>query len=138
MVPTRLLRVLLYTQGSYTLITAIWPLIDIGSFMAVTGSKTDIWLVKTVAVLLLPIGSLLLLNVYRPGPLLHVLLVGSSTSFGLACIDFYYSINRTISWIYAADGVLELLFVGCWIVIALKAGNLTGYPQEDKTRQRVR
>ncbi|MFC0773031.1 hypothetical protein [Terrimonas alba] len=53
-----------------------------------TGPKTDIWLVKTVAALLVPIGTGIL-----PGPLLKrdfwvVLLLGTLTPAGLAIIDF--------------------------------------------------
>jgi len=37
-----------YLQGLYWLVTGLWGLIDVHSFMKVTGPKTDIWLVKTV------------------------------------------------------------------------------------------
>jgi hypothetical protein len=47
-------------QESYYLLTGIWPIIHIGSFMAVTGYKTDIWLVKMVAFLSVTIGIQLL------------------------------------------------------------------------------
>lgn len=40
-------------QGLYYSISGIWPLLSIDTFMAVTGPKTDIWLVKTVGVLLM-------------------------------------------------------------------------------------
>lgn len=34
-----------FIQGCYYLITLIWPLVHIKSFMAVTGYKRDVWLV---------------------------------------------------------------------------------------------
>ena len=49
-------RIILWVQTLYYFITGIWPVADITSFMEVTGSKTDIWLVKTVAVLLFAIS----------------------------------------------------------------------------------
>lgn len=52
----KLYKGLLWIQGAYTSLTALWGLIDIDSFMAVTGPKNDIWLVKTVSVVLLAIG----------------------------------------------------------------------------------
>jgi hypothetical protein len=51
----KLFRIVLWVQTIYYLLTAIWPLADIESFMLVTGRKTDIWLVKTVSVLLLAV-----------------------------------------------------------------------------------
>ena len=38
-------------QGAYFGLTAAWALVHIDSFMRVTGAKTDVWLVKTVAAL---------------------------------------------------------------------------------------
>ncbi len=116
---SKILTSLLFIQGIYTLITAIWPLIDIKSFMAVTGPKADIWLVKTVAVVLLPIAAFYLINIYRPGQILHLVLIGVINSIGLAIIDFYYSGKNIISRIYAVDGALQVLFALCWIYIAL-------------------
>lgn len=52
----KVFKPLLWIQGLYLLFTALWALIDIDSFMRLTGPKTDIWLVKTVSVLLLAIG----------------------------------------------------------------------------------
>ena len=115
---SKFLNILLGVQGIYTLITAVWPLLDIESFMLVTGPKTDIWLVKTVAVVLLPIALLFIVNIYKPSHPLHITVVGLTCSVGLAAIDFYYTANGTISWIYAVDGVLELVFFLCWIYIA--------------------
>lgn len=113
----RVYTALCFVQGGYTVLTALWALIDIKSFMAVTGPKTDIWLVKTVATLLVPIGTVLLL-----GPLLKkdfwiVLLLGTSTSAGLAIIDFYYTANGTIRWIYQLDGFIELAFLLTWLFL---------------------
>jgi hypothetical protein len=116
----KILKALLLVQGVYTLITAVWPLLHIESFMMVTGPKTDIWLVKTVAVVLIPIALLFLLNRYINGPLLHVLVVAISSSIGLASIDFYYTANDTISWIYAVDGIMQVVFIFCWIYVASK------------------
>jgi hypothetical protein len=117
--PTKLFKILIWTQGLYTLVTALWGLVDIDSFMAVTGPKTDIWLVKTVSVLLLPIVICLFSALAFRMPALPVILVGASTCAGLAFIDFYYSGNGTIRWIYAADGIAELVFLFVWIYLGI-------------------
>jgi len=46
-------------QGSYYVLTGVWSLVHIRSFQAVTGPKTDLWLVKTVGVLVIAIGGVL-------------------------------------------------------------------------------
>lgn len=107
-------------QGSYTLLTALWALIDIKSFMEVTGPKTDVWLVKTVAVLLLPIGVCFLWGFFFNTDRLLIIVVGIMTSTGLAFIDFYYTINGTIKWVYQADGYLELLFLLVWTILLVR------------------
>lgn len=56
MLINKVYNLLSLVQGIYTLLTALWALVDIKSFMEVTGPKTDVWLVKTVAVVLLPIA----------------------------------------------------------------------------------
>ena len=52
----------LLIQGMYVLLTAVWALVDIQSFMFITGPKTDVWLVRTVAVLLICISLFFLMS----------------------------------------------------------------------------
>jgi len=47
-------------QGLFYLTSGIWPLLDMPSFEAVTGRKTDKWLVKTVGLLVAVSGSALI------------------------------------------------------------------------------
>jgi hypothetical protein len=56
----KLYRVLLWVQGVYTALTSLWGQLNIDSIMAVTGPKTDVWLFKTVSVVLLAIGFTLI------------------------------------------------------------------------------
>lgn len=108
-------------QGIYFFITLVWPVIDIESFMKVTGPKTDVWLVKTVSVLLLPYSIICLwagFNFKRISKLIIVTMV--LTCLGLAFVEFYYYFNGTIKWVYAADAVLQLMFSIWWISIGLK------------------
>src|SRR4051812_37393809 len=47
-------------QAVYFSVTGVWPIVHIHSFMAVTGPKRDLWLVRTVGALItavaVPIG----------------------------------------------------------------------------------
>ena len=97
MAAPKIYKALLWIQGLYTLLTALWGLIDIDSFMAVTGPKNDIWLVKTVSTILLAIAVTLLSYIYFQSHPLPAILLGFFTSAGLAAIDFYYSSREVIS-----------------------------------------
>lgn len=117
-------RWLLWIQGSYTLINALWAIVDIDSFMKVTGPKTDIWLVKTVSVVLAAIGITLLVHASaKEANKLPAAILGMTTSLGLSIIDFYYSGNEVISMVYAIDGAVEVLFFVVWIYIVATLQN---------------
>jgi uncharacterized membrane protein YGL010W len=106
-------------QTCYILVTALWPLIDIRSFMIVTGPKTDLWLVKTVASLLIVISCAMIAHLQTSGYSRPLFVLGVATAFSLLCIDIYYSLNDIISDVYLIDGAAELLFVIGWIYYAV-------------------
>ncbi len=109
-------RVLTF-QGLYYLLTAIWPLVHIPSFLWLTGFKTDIWLVKTVGMLILCIALALLLELYTGKPSLPVGVLGFSCCVGFPVIDLYYTLNGTIHEIYLLDAILQLLLLCGWIAV---------------------
>jgi len=119
MLTRKIYRGLLWVQAIYTFLTAAWGLIDIDSFMEVTGPKTDIWLVKTVSVLLLPVVVCFFSALFLKMPFLPVFLIAVITTARLASIDFYYTARHTIKWIYAIDGIVELIFLMVWIYVAV-------------------
>lgn len=108
------------TQSAYYLLTAIWPLVDIESFMQVTGPKEDIWLVKTVSVLLLPIALAFAAGIFAKVPILIMALLSAGCAAGLAVIDFYYTGNGTISLVYQIDGYAQIFFMLAWIYILIQ------------------
>lgn len=104
-----------YVQMFYFLLTAVWPFVHLESFLKITGPKTDIWLVKTVSLLILPYVFLILYVLkIRRSPL--VILVIILCSAGLAGIDLYY-IHDVIRWTYMIDFILEVTFIVYWIFI---------------------
>jgi hypothetical protein len=115
-----IVKYLLIIQGIYFLLTALWGLADIESFMDVTGPKTDVWLVKTVSVLILAVAICLLSYLRFGSNLWPAAILGIISAAGLGCIDFYYSLNGVISKVYMIDGFMELLFVIAWIIVMLK------------------
>jgi hypothetical protein len=90
-------------------VTGIWPLVSAGSFQAVTGRKTDLWLVKTVGVLVAVIGVVLGWSGLRRGtkpP--EILFLAGGSAAGLAVIEAVYALRRRISLIYLLDALGEL------------------------------
>jgi hypothetical protein len=105
-------------QGLYYLITGVWPIADIRSFQAVTGPKTDLWLVKTVGVLVAVIGGTLALGAARRRAGAEVGVLAAGSAVGLAGVDTVYATKRRISKIYLLDAVIEALLFVSWIVAA--------------------
>lgn len=58
------MRTLAFLQGTYYLLTGVWPFASMGTFLAVTGPKTDLWLVRTVGAL---VAAWLGARAFRPG-----------------------------------------------------------------------
>jgi hypothetical protein len=115
----KLRRLTIWAQGIYTFITAVWPIVDIDSFMKVTGYKTDVWLVKTVSVLLLAFSIGLLASAFSKRLEFSIAFLALFASAGLTYVDFYYPANDIISNIYMADGVVEVVFVVAWLILLL-------------------
>lgn len=111
----RRLRSLAWLQGIFYVLTGVWPLVSIGTFQMVTGPKVDLWLVKTVGVLIIVIGATLLLGAWRRrvGPELVFLAAGSAA--GLAGIDVVYALSDRIWDVYLLDAVVEILLVLLWV-----------------------
>ena len=87
-------------QGLYYLAAGVWALVSIRSFEAVTGPKTDRWLVKTVGVLVSVIGVVLALAGWRRRVELEPALLAAGSAAGLAAIDTVYATKSRISKIY--------------------------------------
>ncbi|HSL31435.1 MAG TPA: hypothetical protein VK900_19690 [Anaerolineales bacterium] len=106
-------------QGIYFLVFGIWPLLSMSTFLRVTGPKTDLWLVRTVGLLLVVIGAALIIaQLYgQVNAAIIVLAIGSALS--LAIIEFVHVARRVIPQIYLGDAVIELLFIGWWILSGL-------------------
>ena len=113
-------RVIAATQGSYFLLTGVWPLLHMRSFLAVTGPKTDLWLVETVGVLVAAIGAGLLLSAARGSQVFELALIAVLAAIGLAAIDIIYVTRGVIAKIYLADAALEAIFIVAWAIFSLK------------------
>ncbi len=104
----RALILLAAAQGLFYVATGVWGLVDLASFQAVTGPKNDLWLVRTVAMLVLVVGSVLLVAAARLRVTFELLLLAVGCALGLAAIDVVYATAGAISAVYLLDAGVEL------------------------------
>lgn len=117
-------KLLPFAQGLYFIMTSLWPLLHLESFLQITGYKTDTWLVRTVGILLFPYGLLAIYAAFSKKNAIVGVVCGLSC-FGLAVIDLYYYLAGVIKWVYLIDCFLQSVFVIYWIfyVITNKVNN---------------
>ena len=104
-------------QGVVYLVSGVWPLVHMRSFEAVTGRKTDRWLVKTVGALVTAIGGGLVLAGRRRRTTPEIALLAGGSALGLAAIDVVYVAKGRISPVYLLDATIELPLAAAWAVI---------------------
>jgi len=109
-------RIIPLIQAVYFLITAVWPLVHLTSFLAVTGDKKEIWLLETVSILLLPYCLILIHLAFTSENNVIMPIAALLSSLGLGVIEIYYFLNGTIKWVYAVDSILQFIFVFYWIL----------------------
>jgi hypothetical protein len=102
-------------QAVYYIPFSIWGLVHIRSFMWVTGRKEDVWLVKTVCLLLITVGAVVgeAGRKDRITPEIEALGIGSAAS--LTAIDVYYVAKGRIRWVYLLDAIGNLGLIAGWI-----------------------
>jgi hypothetical protein len=111
-------RDLLLAQGLYYVASGLWPLAHMRSFLRVTGPKTDLWLVKTVGLLIAVIGASLLASRARGAAEPETVVLAAGSAFALAGVDVAFSASGTISRIYLLDAAAEAALVGLWVRFA--------------------
>jgi hypothetical protein len=98
----------LTAQGGYYVATGVAPFISRRAFEAVTGPKTEWWLVQTVGALVTVVGGALISGARsgRVTPELYGIAAGCAA--GLAAIDVIYVARRRIAPTYLLDAAAQL------------------------------
>src|SRR5207253_1985780 len=82
-------------------IAGLWPILDLGSFMKVTGPKFEGWLPKGVGACMANIGAALGAAGLRGKVARELRILGVSTALSFAAMDFWYAaLRRRISRVY--------------------------------------
>jgi len=111
------MRFLATSQGLYYLVAGVWPVLHIDSFQSVTGAKTDLWLVRTVGLLIAVIGAAIFAARRRPVLLAETFLLAAGSAAVLGAVDVVYALRGGISRIYLLDAVPEAALVASWSVV---------------------
>src|SRR3954468_14726644 len=111
-----LLHWVAWIYAMYFVITGIWPVVHMPSFIAVTGPKTDLWLVRTVGLLITAIGLCIAVAAARHQIQLPIFILAITSSGFLCLIDVVYVSKRVIAKIYLLDAAVELLLIIAWII----------------------
>ena len=105
-----------WAQGIYFLITGIWPLLHINSFMAISGPKEDIWLVKTFGIILAAIGMVLISAAASKRINKETFLLAVGAAIVIIIMEVYYVSIGRIWATYLIDAFIELIFVILWTI----------------------
>ena len=114
---------LAWFQGIFYFVTGVWPLVSIGTFMLVTGPKVDLWLVKTVGLLIAVIGLTILMAARRGRIVPEVRFLAAGSAAALAAVDIVYALSDRIWDIYLLDAVAEIGLVVLWGLLSLRASD---------------
>jgi hypothetical protein len=101
-------------HGACNVVGGAWPLLHMRSFEAVLGPKTDRWLVKTVAGLLVANG-VVQLRAATPGERRQAARIGVGTATVLLLADLRYAVPGRISRMYLLDAVVEAGWIAAWL-----------------------
>ena len=97
---------LVRVQGAYYVGSGLWPVLHMRSFEALTGPKTDRWLVRSYGVLTAAIGVVLLASGRAAGP------VSVAAAVGVAAPETWYTlVQRRLPWPYVADAFVQGAFI---------------------------
>jgi len=101
-------RTALTVQGGYYVVTGTAPFVSRRAFEAVTGPKTEWWLVQTVGAVVTAVGAALLSGA-RSGRITPELRgLGAGCAAALAAIDTVYVARRRIAPTYLLDAAAQI------------------------------
>ncbi|MBF9254458.1 hypothetical protein I2I11_14230 [Pontibacter sp. 172403-2] len=108
-------RLIALIQGVYWLPFGVWPLVHMPSFLWVTGPKVELWLVRTVSLLLIVIGAVLIAAAASKRVTPEIKWLGAGGAAAMAFVDFYYSMQDVIWDTYMLDGIAEIILILLWL-----------------------
>lgn len=101
-------------QGGYYALTGIWPIVHIDSFLAVTGDKQEIWLVRAFGAVIVAVGVALAFTAARPELLPSGRVLGALAAVALVASDVVSWAFGAIGPVYLLDAAVNVAFLAAW------------------------
>jgi hypothetical protein len=114
---------LLRAQSIYYGITGAWPVIHMPSFEAITGPKTDDWLVHMVGLLTVAIAVTIWPRTAVVPTSIRTLAIWAAASYTV--IDVVYTVLGVISPIYLMDAVVEVGIIVAHFVLGPREADVS-------------
>lgn len=96
--------------------TGLWPIVYMDGFLAFTGPKTDLWLVRTMGLMLMVSGMVLMMAAaHRRQRSMETAALGIGVAVVLAGADIFFALTGQIPGVYLLDAAVEVLFLVLWI-----------------------
>lgn len=111
-------RLILLFEGIYLVVTGVWPLVWMDGFLAATGPKQELWLVRTVGLLAAIIGSTLLLAAQRESYPTELAFLAVATAFCFLTVDVVGWAAGQLRWTYLLDALVQGAFLLGWALLA--------------------
>lgn len=102
-------------QGVFYVFSGVWPILSLRTFEAVTGPKTDGWLVKTVGGLIASVGATLVRGARRRDVASETIFLGASSAGVLGFASLWFAMRGRISKIYLLDAAVEFGIVAAHV-----------------------
>lgn len=102
-----MLRKILAFQAVYYCVTGLWPWLSMATFEAVTGPKTDDWLVQTVGALVVAIGLALGVAARTGDRSAPTITLSAAAATAFILVDVVFVLGGTIAPIYLGDALVE-------------------------------
>ena len=96
-------------------IGGIWAVAGRRSFEAITGPKSDYWLVRTVGGLLAAVGGVIGLAGASQRITPEIRWLAVTTSGVLTAIDLVYTASGRVRRVYLLDAIANAILIGGWL-----------------------
>src|SRR5215216_4946594 len=103
-------RAALTAQGGYYVVTGVAPFVSRRAFEAVTGPKTEWWLVQTVGAIVTVVGCAIVSGAGSGRVTRELCLVAAGCSSSMAGIDEFYVVRRRNAPHYLPDAAEKAVY----------------------------